>query len=717
MRRFGISLLLLIFMLSGSYSQSILTPSRFSNVLIKVDTVTYSTQNNLIRVGNADYLYFKYAYDDAVCEVNLFPSASSKGGNIRLLESGDYTLVDSLINMNNEYWQFKVRFKNLTKSQFLKFTFGIKTSVDTAEVLETVNLFPYTETKVTYYPESDELFIGEEKVYELVANHPGNILVTNEWTSGLDIDYRITEKFGQLQLHLLPHNLGRHTAIVKLQTIKPFLDENHKAIYSLPELDKDFTVKASRLVFLNIDKKEVTMDEKTRMEGVEIQMDDNRALVLNKTYRVEDSEEPGGALIAEIFTKTNLTNNRVLCILRPYNYHRNSQGYLYIKDGDNARFITNVSITPKTTITKVSLMHEGEDWTDNLTIHPGETVNVKIEGEGLHKAKFLFEDAIDLTSDTLLHNENLALFKIKIPVNISKKRLSIFNNSERTGIELNVREYQVPRPLDYVYINYGDIDRNVATLKSPIIYGEGVKDIEFSFIPRRIDEDELHGKQYLKVDVKITDSKNQLVDMKTIDNIVVCPGDNSPRYSFYDHKDCAKDEISLNDYLSKKTYELNDWAKIEVNVENKNDKDISKKFDLVLQKKYKFDLDVSFPSGLVTMQRKAIKDTATDKVVGHEWSYGGLSGISMAILAQFSFYEPDKVARLKPYRFSAGFIAMNAFNFSESADRDVGFVVLGSIYPTKTTAKIQIPLHFGAGYLMKAQNFYFLLGPGFQFNW
>lgn len=69
-----------------------------------------------------------------------------------------------------------------------------------------------------------------------------------------------------------------------------------------------------------------------------------------KLYRIEQQEDAGGSLIAEIFTRRILANDRVLCWLRTYNYHKQSEGYLYIKDGDKALFISNFNITPKTRI-------------------------------------------------------------------------------------------------------------------------------------------------------------------------------------------------------------------------------------------------------------------------------------------------------------------------------------------------------------------------------
>ncbi|NJK93980.1 MAG: hypothetical protein HC905_02770 [Bacteroidales bacterium] len=106
--------------------------------------------------------------------------------------------------------------------------------------------------------------------------------------------------------------------------------------------------------------------------------------------------------------------------------------------------MTNCDITPKTSITSVMVMHEGGDWTSNLTIYPGETVNVKVEGEGLHKARFHWEDVLDITSDTVIRSENLCFFRLKVPMNIAKRRINLYNNVTNTGTALNIREYQVP---------------------------------------------------------------------------------------------------------------------------------------------------------------------------------------------------------------------------------------------------------------------------------
>jgi len=123
-----------------------------------------------------------------------------------------------------------------------------------------------------------------------------------------------------------------------------------------------------------------------------------------------------------------------------------------------------------------------------------------------------------------------------------------------------------------------------------------------------------------------------------------------------------------------------------------------------LRKLMTFDVDVSFPAGLV------IKRVGVD-------GFPGLSGISLAMLAQFSFYDKERIRRLKPYKVGAGFLAQNAFNFNpENTQRDLGIVVLGSVYPTRLDGKLTFPLFAGFGYFINEERFFYLIGPGIRIS-
>ena len=61
-----------------------------------------------------------------------------------------------------------------------------------------IPLLPYTDTHLELYTDDYQLFIGEEKTYELTSNHVQNILVNNLWTSNLPVNYRLTFENGRL---------------------------------------------------------------------------------------------------------------------------------------------------------------------------------------------------------------------------------------------------------------------------------------------------------------------------------------------------------------------------------------------------------------------------------------------------------------------------------------------------------------------------------------
>ncbi|MBN1183097.1 MAG: hypothetical protein JXB49_12460 [Bacteroidales bacterium] len=694
-------ILFLLFLPIIVFSQKV---NEISRLIVHTDTLQFTWPDHAINVKGSNVLPLFYSSENEICEVQFW--LSNKEAAVRLLSTADFTIIDSLVNIG-EYYRFKVKFQNLTQSRFLKFSFQVTS--DTESKIQDIALQPFTSTTAQFIVNDNELFIGEEKIIEIVSNNPDNIRYNNEWKRLQDVSYRVDKNNGRLFLHLVPEKTGNISISLPLSVNQPAMSASKKFVYDLPPLTGSFAVNASRLQFLSVDKKEITYDVNARGEGIELQIDDSRLLQIQKTYRVEEQEEAGGALIAEIFTKQKLANGKVLCTVRPYNYHRISEGYLYIKDGDIARFITNVSITPATSVTKISMLRSGGEWKESNTIYPGETVEIRLEGEGLHKANFYFEGLEQVVGDSLLKNESQITYSIKVPLNIPLKSINIYNDKEATGKTLRVSEYQKPRDFDYIFLYYGDKNRRVSAIRGPILYEKTVKDVVLSVNPDIIDEDALYGRQFLDIEVRILGKKNELIEIRNFDNLIFCPGEKSPRFNFYPTKGCLNDDISLNKYLSRKTYDLEDWSRIVIKISDEKDKygeeGFEKEVELLLKKKYSFDVEVSFPAGLITISKQE------DGQMG----FGNLSGISMAMIAQFSFYHPEKIARYRPYKVGAGFLAFNAFNFSDNVeDRDVGIVALGSLYPTTRDVKLSFPLYMGGGYFLKDQQWFFLIGPGIR---
>jgi hypothetical protein len=350
-------------------------------------------------------------------------------------------------------------------------------------------------------------------------------------------------------------------------------------------------------------------------------------------------------------------------------------------------------------------MRNGKDWTDDTTIYPDETFNLRIEGQSLDKSSFRFGELLNLSADTIVKNENVVEYKLKVPLNISKKAIEIFNFNQNTGKYLSIKEYHKPHPFDFITVNYGNKSKTIAEIHGPELYDKTIKDVLISFLPNKIDSvNKLFGKQYVNIDIKILGKKNEIIDMSTIENIAICPGDKSPRYQFYDKSDCKSSEISLNSKISNTTYNLKDWSKIMLSFKNPSDKysqDIqSKTIEIVLQKHYDFDIDVSFPTGLLIKRMNSS-------------GYGNFGGISMAVIGQYSFYEKDKINHLKPFKIGAGFLALNAFDFSnDKTSRDIGAVVLGTVNPVNTDRKLTFSIYLGGGYLLSGKTLFWLIGPG-----
>ncbi len=148
-----------------------------------------------------------------------------------------------------------------------------------------------------------------------------------------------------------------------------------------------------------------------------------------------------------------------------------------------------------------------------------------------------------------------------------------------------------------------------------------------------------------------------------------------------------------------------DWGRVEVIVKSNslkyNSIGFTQKLEIIQQRKYSFEIDISFPAGLL-IQKLGEKGP------------GNLSGISTAIVGQFSFFKPEKIERYYPFKVGAGFIALNAFNFTEDSNRDVGLLALASVFPTKMNARFSFPLYLGFGYLLKDAKWFYILDPGIQ---
>lgn len=676
----------------------------YKDVIIRVDNKEFQYVQNRVRIDSKYYLPFEYKINKEIIEIEIIPfQANFK--SIEIAPSPFYSIISQPeLTLNGTYRNY-IQLENATKTNFIKILF-ISLNHNSDTLKHEINLLPYFNFSAAVYTQQEELHVGEEVMLELTSNLPENILPCSMWIDKGNYLYKIVNKDNKNILHLVPLTLGKNIFSIEIDIYKPIINENkfeYKYQFDTPELN----VKSSRLAYLNTDTKDAMLTETSGLEPIEIQIDNNRLLKMNKTYRIENKENAEGTLVAEIFTKNQLANNKVLCSLKVYNLHRTEQGFLYIKDGDNSLFLTNFNVSPKTTINKVKISRDGKQWIESRNVYPGESVLIKIEGESFHKAHFSFDAIEERNIDTLHKSEKEVEFHLRIPKDIPKPRIEILNFDKQTGLSLNVNEYQKAKKLDFLMIDYGKGYINIDDIKGPEFIEGSIKNIVIRSDPSKLDiGDNFYGKQYIDIEVKIFGPRNELVELFSINKMAICPNEQSIRFPYYSKTHCRNTDILFNQYLSKKTYNWDSWTRAVISIKHNNDEHPEnaqqKTIEIILQKKLLFDVDVSFPAGLLIIRPD--KD-----------NIGNLSGISMAMVAQFSFYQKEKIAQLKPYKIGAGFLALNAFNFSENnSNRDMSIVILASVFPTQKSTKMSFPLYIGCGYFISQSQFFWLLGPGIR---
>lgn len=667
-------------------------------------TGSYNTKDNIIKHKEEKHLYFDFSNSEEEFIVKIYPSRRFRDYDFRISTTSDYEVVDSIFYINEEYYQTKIIFKRIIDNPRLSLKVHAVREDGRTFIFEQP-LFPIAVMDCDFASVPDDTFVGEETVLNIFTNLPDNIVLSDKWQSYENINYRILSRRNEINACLVATRTGRQDADIYIDLKRPIRNDEDELTYKYGPLSVSLNVKGTRLAFLNTDRQEIVYSKENREKGVEIQIDYNPNLKMETTYRIEAQEDAGGALIAELYTKNRLANNKVLCLLRTYNYHNQSDGFLYLKEGDRSRFITNFSIIPHTNIETVKIMREGKSWEKTSVVYPGEEVLLRFEGQSLKRANFSVEDLTIEQGDTLINRDDVIEFNATIPLGTRRRTLQIMNNNVPTGRNLSVREHNRFRPFDYIMIEYGEGYKYINDITGPEFYGKTIRDIVIAFDHDKIDEGEFHGVQKFDLNVRVTGKSGQVFEVLTLNNNKVVPGALSPRFAFYDRTN-AISRISLNQYLRRKTYDLEDWVKFEIEFrpsdESRTGREDVKTIDLVVQRDYRFDIDVSFPAGLIT------------KKFDGESGYGNLSGISMAMIAQFSFYQKDKIASFKPYKIGAGFIAINALNFSETAYRDMGIVIIGSLFPTSRDSKMTFPLYFGGGYLLNDSEWFILLGPGIR---
>lgn len=584
---------------------------------------------------------------------------------------------------------------------------------DSLQLEQSIQAFANINPGIVYDTEVLELYQEEERSLELFLPIPYSVKVDGRWNTTRDYDYRLTYGVNALVLQIKGHTLGSKTIRLNLKTTAPMLLSKQSLSYDLSPIEIQILVKPNRLEFLNVDKSSVYISNDYKYSQ-ELLIDNSRNIGLQRTYRIEDAQEGGGNLIAELFTVSPVANGKVLCKLRTFALHKMSEGYLYLKENDRTRFITNFNIIEKPRIDRLQILPDGGDWTGSLVVFPGQRIEAKVEGKGFDESSITFDGVTGLRYDSLKSSAEVAYYTMTVPTTVNKKNIELFLNRKPSGHSLSVREFQKPSDFDFVSINFGDgyTALNNQRFDKPVFYESSIQEINIVFDAQKVDKgDRFYGKQYLKMEIRLINSRNALLDIVNLNNLVVCPDEGSLRGNYYQRNDCRSASIALNEYLRQKTFDLEPFSQILITLTHDESRyggnsGYTRKVNLVLKRKVNFDIQFSFPAGLYLLQFVPNESQVVDR----------LTGVSTTVLAQLNFYDPNRIGRLRPYSVGVGFLGLNALNFNNQAQRDIGVVILGSLVPIRRDIRFFIPLYLGGGYLIDAERFFLVFGPGVQFR-
>jgi hypothetical protein len=660
----------------------------------------FSSNQNVVLFAGKQQLAFEYQSAKQTIKLEFYtkPDADSL---LNLLPSPDFELLDSLRFIQNKY-VCRIRFTNISVSDFT----GIVLQTQSGKLYE-IPLLPVCKMETNFFPPGEELFVGESRRFEIITDNIDNLILDRQWRSTDAFDYRLIRIDNTAFIYIEPKKAGDHTFEIQFPVRKPIIHDGQIQM-QLPALQKKFSIKNTRFTYLRFDTRQIIRNP-NQITTTEVTVENNRQLQIGKLYRIESAEEAESPLVAEMLTVRRTSNDRILCEIRPYNNHPTANGSVFIKDGNRLLFLANIEIIPTPSIDKAAVLRNGSEWTDVLNIRPGEEFTLRIEGKYIRNSRIEFGELQILSIDSMNSNDRIRMFHLKVPTQIMVRKIPILLDRAASGIELNISEHQTPKPLDFISINYGTGKVALDEINQPILYPHTVNDIVIDFDRAKIDLNQnLYGRQHIRLRVRMEDKNGILIENTILGSFMICPDETSPRFAFYTKSGCRLEEIRVNDFMNRKTHVVSEWGKIEIFIEHVSTsyatEGYTKRVTIYHEKRTSFDVDVSVPAGLFVQR------------LGKDEPIASLTGISFAMIAQFSFYRKGEIQKMLPIKAGIGFLAQNAFNFNPNAERDLGIIALISVYPIRSTNRISFPLYGGGGYFLQENKFFALIGPGIRIS-
>ena len=108
-------------------------------VVLRVDTMIFTSAKNTVFTGGTSRLIFQYQEEEQVVDVTIKLRPQAVDYHFSMIPSADFRMLDSLVRLEN-LLRFKVRFNQLSSSEFLRFSFQV--TEGEFNTIETVHLQP-----------------------------------------------------------------------------------------------------------------------------------------------------------------------------------------------------------------------------------------------------------------------------------------------------------------------------------------------------------------------------------------------------------------------------------------------------------------------------------------------------------------------------------------------------------------------------------------------
>lgn len=151
--------------------------SWIQDIIFRIDTNVISYKKDKIIYQNKEVVPLPYCINQEIVEISIIPNNPNFIKEIIPDTSNQFNIIDAPIKTENDIFDYSIQFINATKSNFIKHKISvINYKDDTIEMV--INLQPISKQQIQIFPSQDELYVGEEVMWELISNIPENILTS-----------------------------------------------------------------------------------------------------------------------------------------------------------------------------------------------------------------------------------------------------------------------------------------------------------------------------------------------------------------------------------------------------------------------------------------------------------------------------------------------------------------------------------------------------------